>query len=68
MVFSLFFRFLGVTLENEAYMLGLGGAKSGNVEKALVFKAFLEGQRSHEESRTGCSPASRSGWEGLGGG
>ena len=26
-VFSLIFRYLGVTLENEAYMLGLGGAK-----------------------------------------
>ena len=25
--FSLIFRYLGVTLENEAYMLGLGGAK-----------------------------------------
>ena len=27
---------------------GLVGPKSENVEKVLVFKAFLKGQRSHE--------------------
>ena len=30
---------------------GLVGPKSENVEKALVFKAFFEGQRSHATAR-----------------
>ena len=35
---------------------GLVGPKSGNVEKVLVFKAFLKGQRSEEESKRTNSP------------
>ena len=31
---------------------GLVGPKSGNVEKVLVLKALLKGQRSEEESKT----------------
>ena len=38
---------------------GLVGPKSGNVEKVFVFKAFLEGQGSREESGAGCKGASR---------
>ena len=34
---------------------GLVGPKSGNVEKVIVFKAFLEGQGSREESGAGCN-------------
>ena len=38
---------------------GLVGPKSGNVEKVLVFNAFLKGQRSKEYSkRTKSSPRS----------
>ena len=47
---------------------GLVEPKSENVEKVLVFKAFLKGQGSHEESKAGCDQASRTVWEGVGGG
>ena len=36
---------------------GLAGPKSENVEKPLVFKGFLEGQRGHEEYRERPQPS-----------
>ena len=47
---------------------GLEGLKTENVEKVLVFKAFLRGQGSHEEVKTGSKQAGRTVWEGVGGG
>ena len=44
------------------------GPKSGNVEKVLVFKAFLNGQRGDEHSKEVLALSERSGWEGVGGG
>ena len=44
------------------------GPKSGNVEKVLVFKAFLNGQRGDEYSKEVLQLSGRSGWEGVGGG
>ena len=38
------------------------GPKSGNVEKVLVFKAFLNGQRGDEYSREVLQPSDRSGF------
>ena len=38
------------------------GPKSGNVEKVLVFKAFLNGQRGDEYSREVLQPSGRSGF------
>ena len=47
---------------------GLVGPKSENVEKVLVFKAFLKGQGSHEDARESLQPSEPKGWEGVGGG
>ena len=41
---------------------GLVGPKSGNVEKVLVFKAFLNGQRGDEYSREVLQLSERSGF------
>ena len=38
------------------------GPKSGNVEKVLVLKAFLNGQRGDEYSREVLQPSGRSGF------
>ena len=38
------------------------GPKSGNVEKVLVFKAFLNGQRGDEYSREVLAPSERRGF------
>ena len=46
---------------------GLVGPKSGNVEKVLVFKTSVKGQRSEKESKTANSYPSRTVWEGEGG-
>ena len=46
----------------------LVGPKSGNVEKVLVFKAFLNGQRGDEHSKEVLQLSGRSRWEGVGGG
>ena len=47
---------------------GLLGPKSGNVEKVLVFKAFLKGQRCDEDPGAGLRPNEPDRWEGVGGG
>ena len=36
----------------DAYMFGLGGPKSENVEKPLVFKGFLRGAKGQEHSKS----------------
>ena len=36
----------------DAYMFGLGGPKSENVEKPLVFKSFLRGAKGQEHSKS----------------
>ena len=41
----------------------LVGPKSGNVEKVLVFKAFLNGQRGDEHSKEVLRPSGRTGFE-----
>ena len=41
---------------------GLEGPKSGNVEKVLVFKAFLNGQRGDEYSKEVLGLSERSGF------
>ena len=41
---------------------GLLGPKSGNVEKVLVFKAFLNGQRGDEYSKEVLQASGRSGF------
>ena len=50
---------LGLSWPNLAPSSDPVEPKSGNVEKVLVFKAFLEGQGSREESGAGCNGASR---------
>ena len=47
---------------------GLLGPKSGNVEKVLVFKAFLKGQRCDADPGAGFQPSEPDRWEGEGGG
>ena len=47
---------------------GLVGPKSGNVEKVLVFKAFLKGQRCDEDPGAGFQGSEPDRWEGVGGG
>ena len=47
---------------------GLVGPKSGNVEKVLVFKAFLKGQRCDEDPGAGLRESGPDRWEGVGGG
>ena len=44
----------------------LVGPKSGNVEKVLVFKAFLNGQRCDEDPGAGLQPSGPDRWEGVG--
>ena len=46
----------------------LVGPKSGNVEKVLVFKAFLKGQRCDEDPGAGLQGSEPDRWEGVGGG
>ena len=46
----------------------LVGPKSGNVEKVLVFKPFLKGQRCDEDPGAGLQLSEPDRWEGLGGG
>ena len=46
----------------------LVGPKSGNVEKVLVFKAFLKGQGSHGNARESLQPSEPERWEEVGGG
>ena len=46
----------------------LVGPKSGNVEKVLVFKAFLKGQRCDEYPGAGLQRSGPDRWEGVGGG
>ena len=41
---------------------GLVGPKSGNVEKVLVFKSFLNGQRGDEYSKEVLQTSGRSGF------
>ena len=36
----------------DAYMFGLGGPKSENVEKPLVFNGFLRGATGQEHSKS----------------
>ena len=36
----------------DAYMFGLGGPKSENVEKPVVFKGFLRGAKGQEHSKS----------------
>ena len=45
----------------------LVGPKSGNVEKVLVFKAFLKGQRCDGDPGAGLQPSEPDRWEGVGG-
>ena len=47
---------------------GLVGPKRENVEKVLVFKAFLKGQGSHGDARESLQPSEPDRWEGVGGG
>ena len=47
---------------------GLVGPKSGNVEKVLVFKAFLKGQRCDGDPGAGFRGSEPDRWEGVGGG
>ena len=47
---------------------GLVGPKSENVEKVLVFKAFLEGQRCDGDPGAGLRQSEPDRWEGVGGG
>ena len=44
------------------------GPKSGNVEKILVFNAFLKGQRCDEYPGAGLQGSEPDRWEGVGGG
>ena len=37
----------------DAYMFGLGGPKSENVEKPWVFVGFFEGAKGQEDSKSG---------------
>ena len=46
----------------------LVGPKSGSVEKVLVFKAFLNGQRRDGDPGAGFHPREPDRWEGVGGG
>ena len=46
----------------------LVGPKSGNVEKVLVFKPFLKGQRRDEYPGAGFQLSEPDRWEGVGGG
>ena len=57
--------YFGVTLGS---CVGLMGPKSGNVEKVLVFKAFLEGQGSHEDAKESLQLSGPDRWERVGGG
>ena len=44
----------------------LVGPKSGNVEKVLVFQAFLNGQRGDGDPKAGLQHREPDRWEGLG--
>ena len=47
---------------------GFVGPKSGHVEKVFVFKAFWEGQGSHEGARESLQSSEPERWEAVGGG
>ena len=42
----------GMKGKYDEYMFGLGGPKSENVEKPLVFKGFLRGAKGQEHSKS----------------
>ena len=69
---ELYLRQVDVEMHEMASMMGiyagLVGPKSGNVEKVLVFKAFLKGQGSHEYARESLQLSEPERWEGVGGG